>query len=263
MALCAWCFPRFWLDSSTFVIDIHSHILAEVDDGPNSWEVAQEMCRMARADGVEYMVATPHANDRYHYDREYLGRALAHLRQLVGPEPRLGLGCDFHLSFENIQAALATPSRFTIESTNYLLVELSNYSIPPQISDSLMRLGDKGLVPILTHPERNPILQKTPKRVLEWVEMGVVIQVTASALTGFWGEQVRRSAHWLLEHDAVHVLASDAHDPKRRKPGLSQGREAVAELCGADIAQALVADNPGAIVSGLPLPYFPKPIVKG
>jgi protein-tyrosine phosphatase len=245
------------------VIDIHSHILAEVDDGPKSWEVSQEMCRMAREDGVEYMIATPHANDRYHYDREYLTRALAHLRQLVGPTPRLGLGCDFHLSFENIQAALESASRFTIESTNYLLVELSNYSVPPHISDSLMRLGDKGLVPILTHPERNPILQKSLKRVLEWVEIGVVVQVTASAFTGLWGESVRRSAHWLLEHDAVHVLASDAHDTKHRKPGLSEARDIVTELRGGEVAHALVDGNPRAIVSGQPLPYFPKPVLKG
>jgi protein-tyrosine phosphatase len=244
------------------VIDIHSHILAEVDDGPKSWDVAQEMCRIAKADGVECMIATPHANERYHYDREYLNRALAHLRQLIGPAPRLGLGCDFHLSYENIQAALATPSRFTIESTNYLLVELSNFSVPPHISYSLMKLGDKGLVPILTHPERNPILQKSLKRVLDWVEMGVVVQVTASALTGFWGEPVRRSAQWLLQHDAVHVLASDAHDPKRRKPGLSEARDVVADVCGFDVAQALVDANPRAIISGQPLPYFPKPLVK-
>ncbi len=244
------------------MFDIHTHILAEVDDGPKSWDVAQEMCRLAKEDGIECMIATPHANDRYHYDREYLVRALAHLRHMIGPEPRLGLGCDFHLSYENIQAALSTPSRFTIESTNYLLVELSNYSVPPQIGDNLMKLGDKGLVPILTHPERNPILQKSPKRVLEWVEMGVVVQVTASALTGFWGEPVRQSARWLLERDAVHVLASDAHDARRRKPGLSEARDAVSEICGADVARALVNDNPRAIVSGEPLPYFPKPLVK-
>jgi protein-tyrosine phosphatase len=245
------------------VIDIHSHILAEVDDGPKSWDVAEEMCRMAREDGVEHMIATPHANDRYHYDREYLTRALAHLRQLVGVSPHLGLGCDFHLSFENVQAALANPARFTIESTNYLLVELSNYSVPPQISDSFMRLGDKGLIPILTHPERNPIVQKSLRRVLEWVEMGVVVQVTASAVTGFWGEAARRSTHWLLEHDAVHVLASDAHDTKHRKPGLSEARDVVAELRGAEVAHAVVDGNPRAIVSGQPLPYFPKPVMKG
>ena len=245
------------------MIDIHSHILPEVDDGPKSWDIAQAMCRMAKEDGVEYMIATPHANERYHYDREYLNRTLEHLRQLIGPQLRLGLGCDFHLSYENIQAALVTPSRFTIESTNYLLVELSNFSVPPQISDSLMKLGDKGLIPILTHPERNPILQKSLKRILEWVETGVVVQVTASAFTGFWGEAVRRSTHWLLEHDAVHVLASDAHDAKHRKPGLSEARDVVAELRGAEVAHALVDGNPRAIVSGQPLPYFPKPVMKG
>ena len=66
------------------MIDIHCHILAEVDDGPTSWEVSEEMCRMAAADGTEHIVATPHANRRFHYDREYLGRALEQLRQRVG-----------------------------------------------------------------------------------------------------------------------------------------------------------------------------------
>lgn len=241
------------------MIDIHTHILAEVDDGPKSWDVSQEMCRLAAEDGVEHMIATPHANERYYYDRDYLARALDHLRKLVGDVPRLGLGCDFHLSFENLQDVLLHPARYTIEGTNYLLVELSNFSVPPQVGDSLMRLGDKGLVPILTHPERNPILQKSPQRVLEWAEMGIVMQVTASALTGGWGDVVRHSAQWLLEHDAVHVLASDAHNTTRREPGLSAGRDAVAEICGEDVARALVDDNPRAIVDGKPLPYFPRP----
>ena len=105
-------------------------------------------------------------------------------------------------------------------------------------------------------------MQKSLKRVVEWVEIGVVVQVTASALTGFWGEPARHSAHWLLEHDAIHVLASDAHDPKHRKPGLSEVRDIVAEMCGRDVAHALVDGNPRAIVSGKPLPYFPKPLVK-
>ena len=245
------------------MIDIHSHILAEVDDGPKSWEASREMCLLSAKDGVECMIATPHSNERYHYDREYLTGVLGHLRGLVGNSIQLGLGCDFHMSFENLQDVAINHRRYTINETNYLLVELSNYSVPPQITDSLVRLGEQGLVPILTHPERNPLLQKTPKRVLEWAEMGVVVQVTASAFTGQWGDLVRRSAQWLLEHDAVHVLASDAHDTKHRVPGLSAGREAAAEICGQDVAQALVDGNPRAIVSGKPLPYFPKPVKKG
>ena len=74
------------------MIDIHCHILADVDDGPKTWEVAQQMCRMAVADGIEHIVATPHANERYHYDRQYLSGLLDHLRRLVGPALRFQPG---------------------------------------------------------------------------------------------------------------------------------------------------------------------------
>lgn len=241
------------------MIDIHCHILPEVDDGPNSWEVCEAMCRMARADGIEHIIATPHANERYHYDREYLSHLRDELQRRVGPMPRLGLGCDFHISYDNFQEALVSPERYCINDTKYLLVELSNFSVPVQISECFTRLADKGITAIVTHPERNPILQQSPERVVEWAEQGFVVQVTASALTGAWGDRALRAARWLLERGAVHVLASDAHDAQRRKPLLSEGRAAAAEICGAEIARALVIDNPGAIVNGQPLRQSNQP----
>jgi protein-tyrosine phosphatase len=244
------------------MIDIHCHILAEVDDGAKSWDVAQEMCRIAVADGIEHIVATPHANERYHYDRHYLAGLVHYLRRQVGSAPKLSLGCDFHFSYDNLQDALDAPSRYTIEGSNYLLVELSNYSVPVQLDECFTRLRERGVTAVITHPERNPILQRTPERILQWVDLGCAVQVTASALTGAWGDGVRSSAKWLLEHDAVHVLASDAHDSVYRTPVLSAGRTVAAELCGQDIARALVDDNPLAIISGKPLPYFPEPVRK-
>jgi len=89
------------------------------------------------------------------------------------------------------------------------------------VEESFTHLGDKGLRPVITHPERNPILQQTPQRVLQWVEMGCVVQVTASSITGGWGERAWRTAEWLLQREAVHVLATDAHDTKHRVPVLS------------------------------------------
>jgi protein-tyrosine phosphatase len=91
--------------------------------------------------------------------------------------------------------------------------------------------------------------------------MGCVIQMTGSALTGFWGERTERAAHWLLEHQAVHVLATDAHDTEKRVPILSTARDAAAELCGDDVADALVESNPRAIVTNQTLPYFPRPMM--
>jgi protein-tyrosine phosphatase len=245
------------------VIDIHSHILPKVDDGSKSWDMSLEMCRMAADDGIEHMVATPHANERYEYNRQHLASNLEYLRVLAGKSPRLSLGCDFHLSYDNLREVLVTPERFTIEDTHYLLVELSNYSIPTQIDEYFNKMAEVGITPVITHPERNPILQENQQRVLQWVGQGCVVQVTASAITGGWGAKASRVAGWLLERDAVHVLATDAHDTKHRVPMLSAAREKVGKLCGSDVARALVDDNPRAVISDKPLPFFPDPVMSG
>jgi len=235
------------------VVDIHCHILPEVDDGPKSWDVAEAMCRMAAADGIEHIVATPHANDRYFYDREYLSALLAELQSRIGERPRLSIGCDFHLSFENMQSALEKPDGFRIGGTRYLLVEFSNFSIPPQVDEWFAAMCQAGSVPIITHPERNPILQGEPQRVLQWVELGCTVQVTASVFTGSWGARSRQVAEWLLQRNAVHFLASDAHDTERRPPLLSAARRAVSKQFGEGMAQALFETNPRAVVNDAPL----------
>jgi protein-tyrosine phosphatase len=245
------------------VIDIHCHVLPDVDDGPKSWDVSLEMCRMAAADGVTHIVATPHSNDRYAYNRAAHAESLNRLRELSGGLPDLSLGCDFHLSYDNLQEVLADPDRYTINSSRYLLVELSDYGIPAQIGDCFLKLGDRGVTAIITHPERNNILRQNPQRVLEWVELGCVVQITANALTGFWGQRVARVAAWLLEREAVHILASDAHDTQHRTPLLSAARDLVAQAFGHDVANALVEDNPRAVLVGQDLPYSPKPVLRG
>ncbi len=240
------------------MVDIHCHILPQVDDGPKSWDVSVEMCRIAIADGIVHIVATPHANNRYDYDRARYASLLSELcERLQGASLRLTLGCDFHLSYENIQDALTHPGRYVIGDTRYLLVEFSDFSIPPQTSEFFWQFMGNGITPILTHPERNPILQRDLKRILQWVEKGCVVQVTGNALTGRWGEPARKAAVWLLDNHAVHVIASDAHNLDSRPPVLSTARDLVAESYGPEVATALLQDNPEAIVTSRALPYFP------
>ena len=227
------------------MIDIHCHILPEVDDGPKSWEISEAMCRMAAEDGIEHIVATPHSNDRYFYDREYLLTLLESLRKRVGPRPALTLGCDFHLSFENMQMALRAPERFCIGKSHYMLVEFSNFSISPQVDDWFTQMHDRGITPIITHPERNPILQQDPQRVLKWRNLGCAVQVTASDFTGFCGPRPRQ-------------IATDAHETKRRVPVLSAAKKIIAKELGEELAEALVKHNPGAVIRDQPLPYFPQ-----
>jgi len=134
------------------MVDIHCHILPAVDDGAQSQEIAIEMCRMAWQDGIEHIVATPHANGRFAYDRSSFSNRLNELMEQVNGCPRLTLGCDFHLSYDNFLALLRTPSEFTIGNTHYVLIELDNYSIPASLSSNLSRLISQGLAPIITHP---------------------------------------------------------------------------------------------------------------
>ncbi len=241
------------------MVDLHCHILPEIDDGAKSFDMALEMCNMAVRDGIKHIVATPHANSVYAYDRSRNEERLQQLRQRAPESLTFSLGCDFHFSYDNIEDAIANPDRYAISGTKYMLIELSDYSIPPAMTDSMFQLNAAGLKLILTHPERNPILQSHPQTVLDWAGLGCIVQVTASSLTGWWGKTARKTARWLLDHDAVHVIATDAHDCERRPPILSEAFEIASDWTNSDVAGALVEDNPAAVVKGLKLPYFPNP----
>ena len=216
------------------------------------------MCRVAAEDGITHIAATPHCNDEFDYDRDRYTEMLAELADAADGKLTFSLGCDFHFSYDNIQDALANPRRYTIGDSQYLLIEFSDYGLPPSVKDDLFSLSSCGMVPIITHPERNQILLRKPQLVLEMVEQGCLVQVTANAITGFWGSRSKKMAEWLLKRELVHVIASDAHDPERRKPVLSEARRAVVKLASEEIADALVTHNPAAIVEGKSLPYQPS-----
>lgn len=240
------------------MVDIHCHILPGVDDGAQSWEMAVQMCVMAVADGIDHIVATPHANDEFTYDRENFAALLDKLRASAPQGLRFSLGCDFHFSFENIQDATRTPDKYLISGTDYLLIELSDFSISPAIGSAIARICSTGIIPILTHPERNMILQSRPEQVVKFAEAGCLIQITANSLTGYWGERARKAATWLLDRGAVHVISSDAHDLNHRPPRISEARAVVQESYGMEMANYLTELNPRAIVSNQPVPYAPK-----
>ena len=230
------------------MVDIHCHILPGIDDGSTSWEMTAEMCRVAVADGITHIVATPHCDDTYAYNRERYTAMLGELHDAGDGKLTFSLGCDFHFSYDNIRDALEDPRRYAIGETQYLLMEFSDYGLPPSVMQNVFALRSVGLVPIITHPERNQALQKNPGVVLELIQQGCLVQVTANAVTGAWGKTSEKMVQWLLKRGAVHVIASDAHDPIRRKPVMSEARDVVAASCSPQIAEALVRDNPAAIV---------------
>jgi protein-tyrosine phosphatase len=231
------------------MVDIHCHVLPDIDDGARSWEIAESMCALALADGIGHIVATPHANSKYHYDREAFSTLLETLREKTGNKLTFSLGCDFHLSYDNLEELFKDPDKFVIGHTKYFLIELSDFALPPNYQQLLFRFrSELGLIPILTHPERYPMLQQQPQSVLRWIDAGCLVQVTANSLTGHWGRRAQSAALWLLKNHAVHIVATDAHDTKHRPPVLSKALKEASKEVGAAMARRLVVDNPRAVV---------------
>jgi protein-tyrosine phosphatase len=236
------------------MIDIHCHPLPGVDDGATSVEVAVEMCRTAAEDGITHLVATPHSNYTYTFDPDLNRLLLKELQEKVGEKPKLLLGCDFHLSYDNIQICTQNSKDFTVNQSSYLLVELPDQFIPEHLSRVYYDIQVAGLHPIITHPERNALLQRKPELLHHWVSMGCLVQVTAQSYTGGFGSRARKYAEMLLDSGSVHFFASDAHDTKRRPPILSACYRKVAREKGEEIADLLLNKNPEAVINDQPLP---------
>jgi protein-tyrosine phosphatase len=236
------------------VIDIHSHIMPEIDDGARSVEEAVEMARIAAGDGIEFMVSTPHMFNGLSDNPEPLEIlagvvALNEAIHTAGGALTILPGNEVHISHDI--AEQARNNRVTkINQRNYMLVEFPQLTVPIGAEELFYKLLLQGVRPILVHPERNGQIQSNPSLVGNFVERGVYIQVTAMSVTGEFGPAAKATADRLLRHNCVHFLATDAHRTKSRPPILSKGRDAAATIIGADRARALVEDNPRAVIKG-------------
>jgi protein-tyrosine phosphatase len=239
------------------VIDIHSHILHGLDDGARTLEESVAMVKMAEAAGTTDIVATPHANNRYAYDPGVVEQKLAELRQAAGGAIRIHSGCDFHLTPENITDALHRPARYSIGGNGYLLVEFSDHMVPETAAEIFGSMLSAGLRPIVTHPERNLVLQKKLELIEGWVDRGCLIQVTAYSPLGRFGKTAKAVADRLLSSGLVHFLASDAHDCKHRPPALDEVWKHIASEFGEPAARALLETNPAAALAGSEKPPAP------
>ena len=167
------------------VIDIHSHILHGIDDGAKTFEDSVAMVQMAAAAGTTDIVASPHANQKYAFDpRIVRGAEISELQAAVGDTPQIYYGCDFHLTTENIEDAVRAPEKYSINHKGYLLVEFSDFYIPKTTPEILARLMRAHLRPIITHPERNQLLQTRIQDLAEWVAQGAMLAGDRAVLHG-------------------------------------------------------------------------------
>jgi protein-tyrosine phosphatase len=246
------------------VIDIHCHILHGLDDGPKTLDDSLAMLEAAAAAGTTDIAVTPHANVEYKFDPVLIGERLAELRAQTASDVRIYPACDFHLTFDNVADALAHPTKYTINNKNFLLVELSDMVIFNTTEPDFRRLRDAGIHPVITHPERNPLLRQRLDAIRRWISMGCYVQLTGQSLFGRFGRKAKSFSDILLREGLVHFVASDGHSVKHRPPTLDEAFRHVSKECGEKHAVTLFFNNPLAALHGdvIPADAVPAPAVR-
>jgi protein-tyrosine phosphatase len=230
------------------MIDIHCHILPDIDDGPKTFDESVAMARMAVDDGITGIVATPHLNEVL-YNPVEISRRVFWLRHLLRKEKipvSVMPGADVSVLFKPDQI-----EGFTINGTRYILIEFPHTHLPRNADEILFQFLVKGYKPIITHPERNPSISNHPDLLTHLLGDNMYVQITAGSLTGNFGKDARRCAEHLLRAGVVDVIATDAHSIGHRKPRLSEGMRAAAEIVGPERARQMVFDTPTKIISGM------------
>ncbi len=239
------------MDGVLKFIDTHCHIIPGVDDGAADIETSIEMGRIAAADGITTIVATPHIIEGF-YDGANRNQKLDELKdrfESAGIGIRLVAGAEVPMS-----ACLAGEETFlrslTIDGGDYLLMETSETTFE-QVAQAAYRVRLCGLIPILAHPERTIFVQEQPTRLAEIIDRDdIFCQVTAGSIEGVFGKTVRKTSLALAESGMLHLVASDAHSTGRRSPQLSGCYRTLVEEVGEAVARMVVNENPSRLLRG-------------
>ncbi len=247
------------------MIDLHCHILPGIDDGAQSIEEGVEMARMAREDGVEKIVATPHLyrggvdarafgliRERY----EELSLALAKYRISLD----LLTGAEVHISHNLIGEIRNNRQNLVLNGSSYMFVEFPSEHIFPGVKNLFFDLMTEGITPIIAHPERNRVFVQQPGLLFELVQMGAFAQANSGSFSGLYGQSAEDAAFRFLEWNLVHFIASDGHNAHLLMPRLKGAVERVESAMGKERAKAFVVDNPAAVLEDREIPVVMEPV---
>jgi protein-tyrosine phosphatase len=244
------------------VIDLHCHLLPGLDDGPTSMPEALALASAAAATGTTTIVATPHIDHRWSVRPREIPRRAEMLAEAVR---EAGIDLEILTAGEIAIERLADLSSQELEGLRlgtgrFLLIESPMRQDDADFDILLLRVHERGEPIVLAHPERCPLFQQYPERLARCVEAGLLCSITAGSLRGDFGEHVRRFALDILREGLAHDVASDAHDPQRRPPGLASALERVEHEIPGIRAQAdwLTRLAPAAILAGGQLPARPQ-----
>lgn len=237
------------------MIDLHSHILPELDDGAQDPEETLRMAALAVDSGVSHMVATPHCRDG---GARKVREALAFARRLLqesGIPLKLYSGMEIFGSWDTARL-LQEGHLLTLNHSRYPLIEFEFVSdgLPEtQILESVLRAGYR---PLVAHPERYVYVQQNPGLINQWVRMGCLLQINKGSLTGRFGSAPRAMALELVDRGLATVVSSDAHSPRARTPWMYDAWDLIARHISPIAAEQLLLENPRKILNNENIPML-------
>lgn len=236
------------------MIDIHCHILPGLDDGARDMAQSIAMAQIAAMDGITGIVCTPHFSPVFPGNirrtvLESVERLQTKLREM---EIQLALYPGSELAIDpNIVEKIGSGELLTVnDNMKVALIELPPEIIPPNLDRFFWSLQARGINTILAHPERCYPLMKNPSLLFDWVQAGVMVQLTGSSVMGHYGEPIRDFSFELLKHRMAHLVASDSHGDTARRPMLSRARAVTEEIVGAEEARKIFCEYPDSILCG-------------
>lgn len=236
------------------MIDIHCHILPDLDDGASSLEESIAMARMAAASGVTGIVATPHFPGEAATLKQLpaLMEQFDLLYQAIAAEQiplKLYRGAEI-LCLPETSHLAARQALPTIGDTNYLLTEFFFDAAPSYINDMLSTLTRAGYRPVVAHPERYGAVQRDMGLMEYWFRQGYVLQLNKGSLLGAFGPRVQDTTQRIIDLGLAHLIASDAHSAQRRTPHMGALQKWAEQQCSPDYARILLEYNPARLVEG-------------
>ncbi len=220
------------------MLDLHCHILPGVDDGAQTLDDSLDMAYAAVKEGVTHILCTPHHNNGVYLNpkNEVRQRVSALQKELDDRLIPLTLfeGQEIRISGDLPARIAAGEIQFIDLEEKYLLIEFPSMDIPAYTQQLFMKLFDMGKRPIIVHPERNAKIIEAPNRLLDFLDMGVLTQLTAPSYIGTFGKKIQKTAKLLVEHNLVQMMASDAHGINKRSSQMKVGYEKMAQDFGLD-----------------------------
>ena len=238
------------------MVDLHCHYLPGVDDGARTLEQGLELLRRAFDNGINRIVLTPHVHPgRYDNTLQSLNSRFETFRRAVVSAQipvQIALGGEVRFGDELLPMLErgAVPLFKTANGKQTLLLEFPHNQIPVGAERLVRWFRQNNITPMIAHPERNKELMKSPERLRTFLDEGCLVQVTAAAVIGKFGDRAQRTARYFLDRNWVSILATDAHNVEHRPPLLREAAERVASWYGDDVALRLVKVAPAAMSAG-------------